>query len=274
MVNGRYRSQEKKNGKSNFEFGFFSSLAAVINSGESWRCIRWCDRGSTLLITSPILFERDVLQNKHQELLPNVKDFPSFVDALVKMGFEKVLSERLSKVQKFRHPCFKKDEEIPRRADEKRAELKRKMQIEGNCQKRSTPVEKEKLTRRVAQSLNSNNDSARRAANRKRNAEYSQYNQSWQASTENAQNGHRRGGNRCPGTAEFVNACSFVVELYCCRACGRSKPARSFKVLCCTTTKKCSRTRIWRSFTGTFQVTLLETFQASNLNLISSAMWS
>ena len=108
MVTGRYRSQEKKNGKSNFEFGFFSSLSAVINSGEFWRCIRWCDRGSTLLITSPILFERDVLQNKHQELLPNVKDFPSFVDALVKMGFEKVLSERLSKVQKFRHPCFKK----------------------------------------------------------------------------------------------------------------------------------------------------------------------
>ena len=173
MVNGRYRSQETKNGKSNLEFGFFSSLAAVINSGEFWRCIRWGDRGSTLLITSPILFERDVLQNKHQELLPNVKDFPSFVDALVKMGFEKVLSERLSKVQKFRHPCFKKDEEIPRRAAEKRAELKRKMQMEGNCQKRSTPVEKEKLTRRVAQSLNSNNDSARRAAKRKRNAEYS-----------------------------------------------------------------------------------------------------
>ena len=173
MVNGRYRSQEKKNGKSNFEFGFFSSLAAVINSGEFWRCIRWGDRGSTLLITSPILFERDVLQNKHQELLPNVKDFPSFVAALVKMGFEKVLSERLSKVQKFRHPCFKKDEEIPRRAAEKRAELKRRMQIEGNCQKRSIPVEKEKLTRRVAQSLNSNNDSARRAAKRKRNAEYS-----------------------------------------------------------------------------------------------------
>ena len=168
MVNGRYRSQEKKNGKSNFEFGFFSSLAAVINSGEFWRCIRWCDRGSTLLITSPILFERDVLQNKHQELLPNVKDFPSFVDALVKMGFEKVLSERLLKVQKFRHPCFKKDEEIPRRADEKT-----KMQIEGNCQKRSTPVEKEKLARRVAQSLNSSNDSARRAEKRKRNAEYS-----------------------------------------------------------------------------------------------------
>ena len=173
MVTGRYRSQEKKNGNSNFEFGFFSSLAAVINSGEFWRCIRWGDRGSTLLITSPILFERDVLQNKHQELLPNVKDFPSFVDALVKMGFEKVLSEKLSKVQKFRHPCFKEDEEIPRRAAEKRAELKRKVQIEGNCQKRSTPVEKEKLTRRVAQSLNSNNDSARRAAKRKRNAEYS-----------------------------------------------------------------------------------------------------
>ena len=168
MVNGRYRSQEKKTGKSNFEFGFFSSLAAVINSGEFWRCIRWCDRGSTLLITSPILFERDVLQNKHQELLPNVKDFPSFVDALVKMGFEKVLSERLSKVQKFRHPCFKKDEEIPRRADEKT-----KMQIEGNCQKRSTPVEKEKLARRVAQSLNSSNDRVRRAEKRKRNAEYS-----------------------------------------------------------------------------------------------------
>ena len=173
MVNGRDRSQEKKNGKSNFEFGFFSSLAAVINSGEFWRCIRWCDGGSTLLITSPVLFERDVLQNKHQELLPNVKDFPSFVDALVKMGFEKVLSERLSKVQKFRHPRFKKDEEIPRRAAEKRAELKRKMQIEGNCQKRSTPVEKEKLTQRVAQSLNSSKDRARRAVKRKRNAEYS-----------------------------------------------------------------------------------------------------
>lgn len=171
MVNGRYKSQEKKNGKPNFEFGFFSSLAAVINTGEFWRCIRWCDRGSTLLITSPVLFERDVLQSKHQELLPNVKDFPSFVDALVKMGFEKVLSERLSKVQKFRHPCFRKDEEIPRRAAEKRAELKRKIQIE--CQKRSTPVEKEKLTRRVAQSLNSSYDSARRAVKRKRNAEYS-----------------------------------------------------------------------------------------------------
>ena len=173
MVNGVNRSQEKKNGKSNFEFGFFSSLAAVINSGEFWRCIRWCDRGRTVLITSPVLFERDVVQNKHQELLPNVKDFPSFVDALVKMGFQKVLSERLSKVQKFRHPCFRKDEEIPRRAAEKGAELKRKMQIEGNCQKRSTPIEKEKLRRRFAQSLNSSSDSVRRAVKRKRNAEYS-----------------------------------------------------------------------------------------------------
>ena len=173
MVNGRNRSQEKTNGKSNFEFGFFSSLAAVINSGEFWRSIRWCDGGSTLLITSPVLFERDVLQNDNQELLPNVKDFASFVDALVKVGFEKVLSDRLSKVQKFRHPCFKKDEEIPQRATEKRAELKRKMQIEGKCRKRSTPVEKEKLPQRLAQSLNWSNDSARRAVKRKRNAEYS-----------------------------------------------------------------------------------------------------
>ena len=173
MVNGRNRSQEKKNGKSNFEFGFFSSLAAVINCGEFWRFIRWCDGGSTLLITSPVLFERDVLQNDNQELLPNVKDFASFVDALVKVGFEKVLSDRLSKVQKFRHPCFKKDEEIPQRATVKRAELKRKMQIEGKCRKRSTSVEKEKLPQRLAQSLNWSNDSARRAVKRKRNAEYS-----------------------------------------------------------------------------------------------------
>lgn len=173
MVNGRNRSQEKTNGKSNFEFGFFSSLAAVINSGEFWRSIRWCDGGSTLLITSPVLFERDVLQNDNQELLPNVKDFASFVDALVKVGFEKVLSDRLSKVQKFRHPCFKKDEEIPQRATEKRAELKRKMQTEGKCRKRSTPVEKEKLPQRLAQSLNWSNDSARRAVKRKRKAEYS-----------------------------------------------------------------------------------------------------
>ena len=88
---------------------FFSALSAAINSGKFWRCIRWCDEGSTVLITSPVLFERQVLQREQWKLQMKVNDFASFADLLKEAGFEKVLSQRPSKVQKFRHRDFTKD---------------------------------------------------------------------------------------------------------------------------------------------------------------------
>ena len=84
---------------------FQSLLFAIITSGKYWRCIRWCDNGTTVLITSPQLFEREVLRRELTDL--NLKDFASFVKMLKTIGFRRVLSARLSKTQKFRHPRFR-----------------------------------------------------------------------------------------------------------------------------------------------------------------------
>ena len=81
-----------------------SMLFAILTSGKYWRCIRWCDNGTTVLITSPQLFEREVLPREMKEL--NLKDFASFVKMLKTVGFQQVLSARPSKTQKFRHACF------------------------------------------------------------------------------------------------------------------------------------------------------------------------
>ena len=88
---------------------FFSALSATIDSGKFWRCIRWCDGGRTVLITSPVLFEKEVLQGEHWKLEQKANDFPRFADLLKQVGFEKVVSQRPSKVRKFRHPEFKKN---------------------------------------------------------------------------------------------------------------------------------------------------------------------
>ncbi|XP_078356031.1 uncharacterized protein LOC144640806 [Oculina patagonica] len=81
-----------------------SMLFAILTSGKYWRCIRWCDNGTTVLITSPKLFEREVLKREMKGL--NLKNFASFVKMLKTVGFQQVLSARASKTQKFRHPCF------------------------------------------------------------------------------------------------------------------------------------------------------------------------
>lgn len=108
MSNNRETCQGGKTKIALFD-GFLSSLFATINSGKFWRCIRWCDEGRTVLITSPILFERVVLQSNEWKLQLNINDFASFVNLLAQLGFEKVLNQRRSKVQKFRHPDFRKN---------------------------------------------------------------------------------------------------------------------------------------------------------------------
>ena len=107
----------------------FSALSAAISSGKFWRCIRWCDGGSTVLITSPVLFERQVLQREEWKLQLKVNDFASFADLLKEAGFEKVLSQRPSKVQKFRHRDFTKNCTGLQHVAEERAELKRKRKL-------------------------------------------------------------------------------------------------------------------------------------------------
>ena len=102
-------SQNGKNRRESLCDGFFSSLFSVINSGKFWRCIRWCHKGRTVLITSPTLFEREVLQTKEWKLQQDINDFTNFVALLKQLGFKPVTNQRQSKVQKFQHPQFTKD---------------------------------------------------------------------------------------------------------------------------------------------------------------------
>lgn len=106
----------------------FSFLSAVINSGKFWRCNRWCHDGSTVLITSPVLFEKRILQRMKWKLQLKIATFYSFVDSLQEVGFQKVLNQRSSKVQKFRYPDFKKGcENFPAfDSHEERGKAKRK----------------------------------------------------------------------------------------------------------------------------------------------------
>ena len=82
-----------------------SLLFAILTSGKYWRCIRWCDNGTAVLITSPQLFEREVLRGGELKAL-NLMDFATFAKMLKTIGFQRVLSARTSKAQKFRHPGF------------------------------------------------------------------------------------------------------------------------------------------------------------------------
>ena len=82
-----------------------------------------------MLITSPVLFEREVLQREQWKLKLKVNAFPHFADLLKQVGFEKVVSQRPSKVQKFRHPDFKKDCGNLQQVAKVRAEPKRKRKI-------------------------------------------------------------------------------------------------------------------------------------------------
>lgn len=82
-----------------------SLLFAILTSGKYWRCVRWCDNGTAVLITSPQLFDREVLRGGELKAL-NLKDFATFAKMLKTIGFQRVLSARISKTQKFRHPGF------------------------------------------------------------------------------------------------------------------------------------------------------------------------
>ena len=84
-----------------------SLLHAVITSGKYWRCIRWCNQGTTIIITSPKLFEKEVLRGDMKEL--SLKDFSSFADVLLRAGFQRVPNPRPSKVYKFCHPRLQKN---------------------------------------------------------------------------------------------------------------------------------------------------------------------
>ena len=112
----------------------FSCLFTVMNSGKFWRCVRWCDKGGTVLITSPVLFEKHVLQNVEWKQQLKIKEFDSFVDLLQKTGFKEVLNQRSSKVRKFRHPDFWKGGEnvlsIGRHLETENAKRKRKAKEE------------------------------------------------------------------------------------------------------------------------------------------------
>ena len=125
---------------------FFSALSATINSGKFWRCIRWCDGGSTVLITSPVLFEREVLQREQWKLQLKVNDFASFTDLLKQVGFQNVLSQRPSKVQKFRHRDFTKNCRGFQHVVKERAEpnRKRKLSEEESLELGTTGLVKEK----------------------------------------------------------------------------------------------------------------------------------
>ena len=72
----------------------FSCLFVAMNSGKFWRCVRWCDEGSTVLITSPVLFEKQVLESAEWKQHLKIKNFDSFVDSLQQTGFKEVLNQR------------------------------------------------------------------------------------------------------------------------------------------------------------------------------------
>ena len=159
-----------------------SCLFAVMNSGKYWRCIRWCDEGSTVLITSPVLFEKQVLQSAEWKPQLKIKNFDSFVDSLQQTGFKEVLNQRSSKVQKFRHPDFKKDSEnvlsVGGHEEREEAKRKRKAKEEENAgfsdgvavkeENYSKDLEKKAKRHRIVV-LEDNN--TRAGSKRKRNAE-------------------------------------------------------------------------------------------------------
>ena len=182
MLHGKNARQDDTNNQPQFTQQFFSSLLDVINSGRFWRCIRWNDEGSTVLITSPLLFEREILRNAEKKLQFNMSDFASFVDLLMQLGFEKVLNQRPLKVQKFRHPCFKRESGKLQKTAVKRGDLQRerKMLDEEDRQDKSTSANKKKALKRNLEQkvkrkgeLDLCDDSARTAGKRKRSGEKS-----------------------------------------------------------------------------------------------------
>jgi len=180
MSNMRKTSQDAKN-REPFWDGFFSALFAAINSGKFWRCIRWCDEGSTVLITSPGLFEREVLQSEGWKLQHNINNFTNFVALLKQLGFKQLVNQRPSKVQKFRHPQFTKDcRDILTEATKRyKTQRKRKMPENENPKRNSTcPAKEKNQERNLAQrskrqrkfNFDSGNESAKTAMKRKRKA--------------------------------------------------------------------------------------------------------
>lgn len=120
----RTENQSRMRKKSRFA-SFQSLLFTILTSEKYWRSIRWCDNGTAVLIPSPQLFEREVLR---RELTAwKLKDFASFVKMLKTIGFQRALSARTSKTQKFRHPRFQVDgKEVTGYKLEEKKEQKRK----------------------------------------------------------------------------------------------------------------------------------------------------
>ena len=64
-----------------------------------------------MLVTSPVLIKKQVLQSAEWKHQLKIKDFDSFGYSLQQTGFKKVLNQRSSKMQKIQHPDFGKDSE-------------------------------------------------------------------------------------------------------------------------------------------------------------------
>lgn len=82
-----------------------------------------------LATTSPVLFEKEVLKTVEWKQRLNVDDFASFADLLVQVSFQKVLNQRLSKVQQFWHPDFRKGGINLQAMVMERAELRRERKM-------------------------------------------------------------------------------------------------------------------------------------------------
>ena len=65
----------------------FSCLFAVMNSDKLWRCVRCCDKGSMVLVTSPVLIEKQVLQSAEWKQQLKIKHFDTFGYSLQETGF-------------------------------------------------------------------------------------------------------------------------------------------------------------------------------------------
>ena len=84
-----------------------------------------------------MLFEKQVLQSTEWKQQLKIKDFECFVDSLQQIKFRKVLNQRSSKVQTFRHPGFRKDSKnalsVGGHEEREKAKRKRKAKEDENA---------------------------------------------------------------------------------------------------------------------------------------------
>lgn len=107
---------------------------------------------TSLATTRPVLFEKEVLKTVEWKQRLNVDDFASFADLYVQVGFQKVLNQRLSKVEQFWHPDFRKDGIDLQAMVMERAELRRerKMSQEQKLEFSVANLSAEKVKREAA----------------------------------------------------------------------------------------------------------------------------